>query len=92
MALRINVKRGGINVIPKASFVPFLSDPSNPTLVLGADVMHPTAGSGGKSKPSFAAVTGNVDSTATKYVATSRAQGSGEEMIADLEDMVYVRL
>jgi len=61
-------------------------DPANPTLVLGADVMHPPPGPGGR--PSYAAVTGNIDSTVSRYVATSRAQGCRVEMIQDLEDMV----
>lgn len=86
---RINVKLGGINVIPKKETVRFLTDPSVPTLVLGADVMHPPPGVG--SRPSYAAVTGNVDSETSKYIATSRAQKRREEMITELEEMVAVR-
>jgi hypothetical protein len=32
---RINVKLGGINSIPEPSSVSFLTDPRNPTIVLG---------------------------------------------------------
>lgn len=88
---RINVKLGGINVIPKASSVQFLTDPSNPTLVLGCDVMHPAPGPSYRSRPSFTALTGNIDSSSSRFIATSRAQDAGVEMVADLEDMVFVR-
>jgi len=87
VCLKMNVKLGGINVIPKAETVRFLTDPSNPTLVLGADVMHP--GPGVETRPSFAAVTGNVDSDTSKYIATSRAQKPRQEMIEELDKMVY---
>ncbi|KAJ7932840.1 ribonuclease H-like domain-containing protein [Mycena leptocephala] len=39
VALKINVKLGGINVITDPSQVAVLSDPHNPTVVMGADVM-----------------------------------------------------
>jgi len=32
---RLNVKLGGINVIPEADDVSFLTDPANPTIVMG---------------------------------------------------------
>jgi len=86
VGLKINVKLGGINVIPKPDTVRFLTDPSHPTLVIGADVMHPAPGLG--TRPSFAAVTGNVDSDTSKYIATSRVQKRRQEMIAQLDDMV----
>ncbi|KAG9022175.1 hypothetical protein FRB95_000611 [Tulasnella sp. JGI-2019a] len=89
VCLKINVKLGGINVIPEASSVEFLTDPSNPVLILGCDVMHPAPGAGYNSRPSFTAVTGNVDSTSCRFLATSRAQKAGQEMVDDLEDMVY---
>jgi hypothetical protein len=41
ISFRINVKLGGINVITDPSQVAVLSDPHNPTVVMGADVMHP---------------------------------------------------
>lgn len=85
---RINVKLGGINVIPKPDTARFLTDPANPTLVLGADVLHP--GPRVEGQPSIAAVVGNVDSNTSKYVATSRAQRARQEMIEELDAMVYV--
>ncbi|KAJ6566989.1 argonaute-like protein [Mycena capillaripes] len=85
VALKINVKLGGINVITDPSQVAVLSDPHNPTVVMGADVMHPPAGT--TSRPSFAAVVSSVDSNAAKYVATQRVQTSRQELITDLQEM-----
>ncbi|KAF8165280.1 argonaute-like protein [Crassisporium funariophilum] len=78
VSLKINVKLGGINTIPDPSSVSVLTDPLMPTVVMGADVIHPAPGSDGR--PSFTALVGNLDSDTAKY--TSR-----QEMIADLCDM-----
>ncbi|KAJ7499943.1 argonaute-like protein [Mycena latifolia] len=85
VALKVNVKLGGINVITDPTRVAILSDPHNPTVVMGADVMHPGAGTNGR--PSFAAVVSSVDSNAAKYVATQRVQTSRQELISDLQEM-----
>ncbi|KAG8905954.1 hypothetical protein FRB99_007888 [Tulasnella sp. 403] len=87
VCLKINVKLGGINVVPRAESIRVLVDPANPTLVIGADVMHPGPGVGGR--PSFASVIGSVDSTTSKYIATTRAQRPRQEMIEELEEMVH---
>jgi len=85
VCLKINVKLGGINTIPDPRSVQFLSDQANPTIVLGADVIHPAPGSTGR--PSFTALVGNVDSDTSKYIATTKVQTSRQEMIEDLEEM-----
>ncbi|KDR82147.1 hypothetical protein GALMADRAFT_222027 [Galerina marginata CBS 339.88] len=82
--LKVNPKMGGINVIPDAS-VAVLSDPLNPTIIMGADVIHPAPGA--TDRPSFTAVVGSVDSHSAKYVTTSRAQTGRQEIINDLKDM-----
>lgn len=82
------MKLGGINTIPDPASVRYLTDSANPTVVMGADVVHPAPGSEGK--PSFTAVVGNVDSDTSKYIATTRVQTSRQEMIEDLEDMAKV--
>ncbi|KAJ6562409.1 argonaute-like protein [Mycena capillaripes] len=82
---RINVKLGGINAITDPTQVMILSDPHNPTVVMGADVMHPGAGTSGR--PSYAAVVSSVDSNAAKYVAIQRVQASRQELISDLQEM-----
>ncbi|KAF8145975.1 argonaute-like protein [Mycena galopus ATCC 62051] len=90
VALKINVKLGGINVITDPTQVTILSDPRNPTVVMGADVMHPGAGTHGR--PSYAAVVSSVDSNAAKYVAVQRVQQSRQELITDLKEMTTYTL
>ncbi|GLB33868.1 putative argonaute family protein [Lyophyllum shimeji] len=85
VSLKINVKLGGINTVPEPSSVSVLTDPSNPTIVIGADVIHPAPGSDGR--PSFTALVANVDSDTAKYIACCRVQTSRQEMIEDLEEM-----
>ncbi|KAN0097521.1 Piwi domain containing protein [Tylopilus felleus] len=85
VCLKMNVKLGGINTIPDPQSVTMLTDPRNPTIVMGADVIHPAPGSDGR--PSFTALVGNVDSNSAKYVATSRVQSSREEIIQELKEM-----
>ena len=87
---RINVKLGGINTIPEPASVRYLVDPANPTIVMGADVIHPAPGSEGR--PSFTALVGNVDSDTSKYIAATRVQESRREMIDDLENMSQVSI
>ncbi|KAJ7507898.1 argonaute-like protein [Mycena galericulata] len=85
VCLKINVKLGGINTIPDPSSVSVLTDPHNPTIVMGADVIHPAPGSDGR--PSFTSLVANVDSDTAKYIAASRVQTSRVEMIEELEPM-----
>lgn len=85
ISLKLNVKLGGINTVPDPTSVTPLTDPNMPTVVMGADVIHPSPGSEGR--PSFTSLVGNVDSDTAKYVADSRVQTSRQEMIADLDEM-----
>ncbi|KAI6027254.1 hypothetical protein EDC04DRAFT_2573087 [Pisolithus marmoratus] len=57
MECRINVKLGSINTIPDPQSVSILTDPWNPTIVMGADVIHPAPGSEGR--PSFTTLVRN---------------------------------
>ncbi|KAG8895019.1 hypothetical protein FRC00_008127 [Tulasnella sp. 408] len=87
VSLKINAKLGGINQVLKATDAKFLTQ--QPVLILGADVMHSRAmGDDGLGRPSFAALTGNVDMTGCRYVGVGRAQQTRQEMIQDLEGMV----
>ncbi|RPD77221.1 argonaute-like protein [Lentinus tigrinus ALCF2SS1-7] len=86
VCLKINVKMGGINVILDPRSVPTLTDPHNPTMVMGADVMHPAPGSD-HGRPSFTSLVGSVDSDASRYVAECRPQTPRVEIIEDLQDM-----
>ncbi|KIK63449.1 hypothetical protein GYMLUDRAFT_163093 [Collybiopsis luxurians FD-317 M1] len=85
VCLKLNPKLGGINVVPDADASKILYDPQNPTIVFGADVMHPAPGS---DAPSFSAVVGSIDSRAVKYVPRIRVQRSRLEIIANLGEMV----
>ncbi|KAF8195816.1 argonaute-like protein [Mycena galopus ATCC 62051] len=98
VCLKINVKLGGINTIPDPSSVSVLTDPHNPTIVMGPplhflsylkhdQVIHPAPGSDGR--PSFTALVANVDSDTAKYIAASRVQTSRQEMIEELEPMAH---
>jgi len=84
VCLKINPKLGGINTIPDPSSA-VLNDAHNPTIVMGADVIHPAPGSIGR--PSFTSVVGNVDSDTAKYIATTCVQTSRQELIDDLQSM-----
>ncbi|EJT97024.1 Piwi-domain-containing protein [Dacryopinax primogenitus] len=88
--LKVNVKLGGVNVIPDRRNVPFLMDPANPSLVLGADCIHPSPGS--EMRPTFAAVVSSVDTNVSKYYAQMRPQESRVEIIADLADYTKIAI
>ncbi|KAK0209999.1 argonaute-like protein [Desarmillaria ectypa] len=84
VALKINAKLGGVNVIPDPKSAPIISDPRQPTIVMGADVMHPAPGS---QSPSYAAVVANIDSDGARYIAKTTLQLGRQEMIGDLRSM-----
>ncbi|KAH9965908.1 argonaute-like protein [Russula dissimulans] len=85
ITLKVNVKLGGINAVPEARDVSFLTDPTNPTIVMGADVMHPAPGS--TDRPSFTSLVGSIDTSAVRYVSTMQVQTSRKEIIEDMESM-----
>ncbi|KAG2013567.1 argonaute family member [Coprinopsis cinerea AmutBmut pab1-1] len=87
IALKLNARLGGVNVAPDLSdgVSRNLLSPPNKTLVMGADVIHPSPGSEGR--PSFTAVVGSTDCNMTRFVSSTRAQTSREEIIDDLKDM-----
>ncbi|XP_060174066.1 protein argonaute 5 isoform X2 [Lycium barbarum] len=84
LALKINVKVGGINSVLEQAVqgrIPFLTD--MPTIVFGADVTHPQPGE--DSSPSIAAVVASMDWPAvTKYRGLVSAQPHRKEIIMDL--------
>lgn len=86
IALKVNAKLGGVNVVasPKDTGN-LLGDPNNPVMILGADAIHPPPESQGR--PSFTAVVGSLDMHASKYVASCRPQTSKQEIIDDMEEM-----
>ncbi|KAF7349145.1 hypothetical protein MVEN_01436800 [Mycena venus] len=87
ICLNINVKLAGINTIPDPSSVSVFTDQHNPTIVMGADVIHPEPGS--DSHRAFTALIANVDynTDTAKYLATSPVQTSCQERIEELGAM-----
>ncbi|EAU82685.2 eukaryotic translation initiation factor 2C 2 [Coprinopsis cinerea okayama7 len=89
VTLKVNVKLGGINFYPELRGD--ILDPAKPTIIMGADAIHPPPGV--RDKPSVTALVSSIDSKLARYVATSRVQkGSdsgkgGREIILDMEDM-----
>ncbi|TFK24718.1 Piwi-domain-containing protein [Coprinopsis marcescibilis] len=81
--LKVNVKLGGINFYPQLADT--LMDNAHPTIVMGADAIHPPPGTVGR--PSVTAVVSSLDVKLAKYVANSSVQEGRQEMIADLRTM-----
>ena len=87
ISLKINAKLGGTNHVIDFSVKPVFKEP---TIVLGADVTHPSPTENGI--PSIAAVVASMDYHASKYHARVRAQrhknGRGaQEIIIDLAEI-----
>ncbi|KAF1983195.1 stem cell self-renewal protein Piwi [Aulographum hederae CBS 113979] len=84
--MKVNMKTGGIN-----HTIEGVSAQLRDTMILGADVTHPGAGSL-PCMPSIAAVVGSIDAEGSKLCGSMRRQTERVEMIKDLEGMVYERL
>ncbi|ODM88159.1 Protein argonaute-2 [Orchesella cincta] len=84
--LKVNSKLGGKNYImrPPEPIKEYFNLIDCPTLIMGADVMHPPPGAGRKimvdgkevllPSPSFAAVTGSLDRTGMPFMMDIKAQ------------------
>ena len=72
LMLKINAKLGGINAYSKG--LPFVSD--KPTLVLGADMTHPTSEGG----CSLGALVANMDPQCVTYSAVVTSQKAGRAL------------
>lgn len=80
IATKVNAKLGGINHRIHDKDFKDLGFPRGNLLVLGADVIHPTAASDGMlGCPSVAAVVGSIDSSFATYLPSVRAQRSRQE-------------
>jgi eukaryotic translation initiation factor 2C len=98
IGMKFNLKGGGINHAVEQSHLqsllhPESSSPSAPcrTIIIGADVAHPT-GSARPGCPSIAAVVGSVDDNYAHYPGSMRLQLNRQENITELRDMVKERL
>lgn len=67
VGLKINAKLGGTNFVLKPETIPMLTDPTFPSIVMGAHLVHP--GPDEPFRPSFATVVGSVGSDNSKYIA-----------------------
>ncbi|KAI9449778.1 Piwi-domain-containing protein [Russula earlei] len=88
VALKINVKLGGINSYPIGQIYTGLN--KEPTMIVGADVTHP--GSGIRDRPSIASLVSSFDITFSRYAAFTRVQAPRVEVIEELEDMFLLAL
>lgn len=92
VGLKINQKLGGVNHDlvrgPQAATASFYT--SAPTLVVGADVIHPDPGP--SRQPSIAALASSNSLTPVRFYATASAQKGRMEIIADLEAMMVESL
>ncbi|KAG0083426.1 hypothetical protein BGZ93_001816 [Podila epicladia] len=84
LGLKINTKLGGINSTLSRNSIPFVTDA--PTMVIGADVTHPSAG---EARPSVVAVVGSMDEHAYRYTGRLQIQDSRCEVIERLKYLVY---
>ncbi|KAJ1989795.1 hypothetical protein H4R33_001936 [Dimargaris cristalligena] len=84
VALKINVKLGGINCLLEPKQTTFISGGS--TMVIGADVTHP--GPGNNTDPSIAAVVGSIDKSMTRFVSEVSVLPPRTEIIASLSESV----
>lgn len=96
LALKMNMKLGGQNhqvCKPGGNAqdnVSAFHHISADTIVFGADVSHPAGGM--PSTPSVAAVVASDDEELANFPGSMRLQAGTQEMIEELEDMVYERL
>ena len=84
VTLKINMKMGGINhklVDPPGSpqTLAWLRDPSQPTMLVGMDVTHPSPGSI-RGTPSIAAVVATIDDNFAQFPASLRIQETRKEV------------
>lgn len=95
VVLKLNLKGNGINhTVTRSTFGELYSDTQQTvcdTIVIGADVTHPT-GHYAPGCPSLAAVVGSVDDDFVKFPGSMRLQRSRKETITELADMVMERL
>ncbi|CAG7850102.1 Protein argonaute 2 Short=OsAGO2 [Serendipita indica DSM 11827] len=89
VALKLNTKLGGINHKPDLDSMRWLVEKR--TMVVGADVTHPSPPSI-DGTPSLAAVVASFDSNSAQFWVSMRLQDTKEEMIADFKDMMVERL
>ena len=89
IALKFNLKRGGLNQQIPADKMGLLAD--GKTMVMGIDVTHPSPGSQ-ENAPSVASVVASIDKRCGQWPGSVRAQESRKEMVSNLDTMIVERL
>jgi eukaryotic translation initiation factor 2C len=88
VALKINVKLGGINSHPVNQIYNGLNKEA--TMIVGADVTHP--GPGIRDRPSIASLVSSFEATFSRYAAFTKVQAPRMEVIGELEEMFFTAL
>ncbi|KAJ3912486.1 Piwi domain-containing protein [Lentinula edodes] len=83
LALKINARCGGVNHVPSSIAMNYLAE--MPTMVIGADVTHPSPGS---TAPSFASLVSSRDPQCSIYSAQMKIQPFRREIIESIDDMM----
>lgn len=90
VALKFNLKLGGINHAVDSSRLPIISE--NKTMIVGIDVTHPSPDSS-STAPSIAAMVASVDNRVGQWPATLSIQTEArQEMVSHLTTMLQSRL
>ena len=89
VALKVNLKFGGINQLVENRRLGVIDE--GKTMVVGADVTHPSPGSS-STAPSVASMVASVDKWLGQWPADLRIQESRKEMVTAMDSMLKSRL
>ena len=89
VALKMNIKRGGINHVLKGGQLGFISEGT--TMVVGIDVTHPSPGSGSQAT-SVAAMVASSDKDLAQWPAQIRINPARQEKVDTLNSMLRAHL
>ena len=89
VALKINLKLGGINQCISPTDLGFLKD--GKTMLVGMDVTHPAPGTT-TGTPSIAGVVASIDAAFGQWPGSISCQESKKEIVSNLDTMIEERL
>lgn len=93
VCMKLNLRGGNHNHLLQPTYLEAIEKAGGlcQTLILGADVTHPTAGKH-RNAPSIAAVVGSIDANFAVFPGSVRLNPSKQEWIEDMQMMVKERL
>lgn len=92
VAMKLNVRSGGINHVISRDSLPLVGQTAQcDTMILGADVTHPSPGSL-RGTPSIAAVVGSIDEHFTLFAGQTRLNPPRTEIIHSMGTMARALL